>query len=209
VIVISGALLVVAVVFLVIGLWVSVAWVYPSIGAGLIAFILMLIVIRQQKNLADEPVPPLHPVGGSGDVPRVPEAAVTSEGSASSEPPTAPTATAADPVPAAADEDTGPGEPVADVPLVPATRKSAVKKTSAAKTTAPGKVAAAKKTAAKRATAKRTAADGTTEAPAAKKATRKAAPRKPAEQPEQPEQAAQPDQLELEEPAAESPPSEG
>jgi hypothetical protein len=182
VIVISGALLVVAVVFLVIGLWVSVAWVYPSIGAGLIAFILMLIVIRQQKNLADEPVPPLHPVGSSGDLPQVPATAPV-ENTVAGE--------------ASGDADVGegadPGEPEPDVPLVPATPKSAARKT-AAKTTAAGKVPAAKKPpAAKRAPAKRTAADRTTQASAAKKTTRKAAPRKPAQQPE------------LEEPAEDSP----
>jgi hypothetical protein len=203
VIVISGALLVVAVVFLVIGLWASVAWVYPSIGAGLIAFILMLIVIRQQKNLADEPVPPLHPVGGGGDVPRVPAAPVTSE---ISQPPAA----AADEPVAADDEGAEADEPEPAVPLVPSTRKSAARKTTAekpaSKTTAAGKVAAAKKApATKRAPSKRTAADSTAEPTAAKKTTRKPATPKPSEQPEQP-------MLEdsvPEEPAAESPPSEG
>jgi hypothetical protein len=191
VIVISGALLIVAVVFLVIGLWVSVAWVYPSIGAGLIAFILMLIVIRQQKNLADEPVPPLHPVGTSGDVPKVPAAAPVESPVAGDDSGDADVSGGADPV-----------KPAPDVPLVPPTRKSAARKATAdkpaAKTTEGGEVAPAKKApAAKRAPAKRTAATSTTEPPGAKKtATRKAATPKPAEQPE------------LEEPAADPPSSE-
>jgi hypothetical protein len=171
VIVISGALLVVAVVFLVIGLWVSVAWVYPSIGAGLIAFILMLIVIRQQKNLADEPVPPLHPVGTSGDVPQPP---------------------AASPVESPAGDDGGdadvsgdadPGEPGAGVPLVPATRKSAAKKPTAGKVAAAKKPPAAKRAPAKRTAADSTAADSTAQAPAATKRTRKPATPKPPEDP--------------------------
>jgi hypothetical protein len=180
VIVISGALLVVAVVFLVIGLWVSVAWVYPSIGAGLIAFILMLIVIRQQKNLADEPAPPLHPVGSSDDVPQVPAAAPIESPVAGDD--------GGDGGDAGVSGDADPGEPEPDVGLVPATPKSAARKptasTPAATPTATGKVSAAKRPpAAKRAPAKRQAADRTTEPTAAKKTTRKAAPRKPAEQP--------------------------
>src|SRR3954468_16096688 len=53
VIVISGVLLLVAVVFLVIGLFGSLGWVYASIGVSVASFLFLLIGVRQRR---DEPV---------------------------------------------------------------------------------------------------------------------------------------------------------
>src|SRR3954470_6578049 len=59
VIVISGVLLLVAVVFLVIGLFGSLAWVYASIGVSVASFVFLLLGVRQRRGSAPEiaPVP--------------------------------------------------------------------------------------------------------------------------------------------------------
>src|SRR3954453_2125984 len=71
VIVISGVLLLVAVVFLVIGLFGSLAWVYASIGVSVASFVFLLLGVRQRRGAAPDMVPisdglsRLGPVGGS------------------------------------------------------------------------------------------------------------------------------------------------
>ena len=49
-IVISGVLLLVAVVFLVIGLFGSLAWVYASIGVSVASFLFLLVGVRQRRE---------------------------------------------------------------------------------------------------------------------------------------------------------------
>jgi hypothetical protein len=210
VIVISGVLLLVAVVFLVIGLLGPLGWVYASIVVSVLAFGFMMIALRQQRSsLAAEPVPPLHPVGttgrtatggtatadpkaanGDGEVTVLPPGAVSSQSPASGS--------------AAAPDDAAPVAQPA-VPLVPPTRKSAARKvaskpaekTTAETTTAAGEVTPAKKAPVKRPAAKTTAAaeagsDPESEAPVKKRAPRKTAAKKatpampPAPEDEQP-----------------------
>jgi hypothetical protein len=170
VIVISGALLVIAVVFLGIGLKFALAWVYASIAVSALAFGFMMIALRQQRNSLDaEPTPPLHPLGTTGR-------AATTTGDSTG--------------------DVGDGEVTVlppgavtqpDVPLVPATPKSAARKVaskSAAKTTAAGtataakKAAPAKRSAAKTAAATESATDAESETPVKKRAPRKTAAKK-------------------------------
>src|SRR3954469_16513073 len=50
VIVISGILLLVAVVFLIIGLFGSLGWVYASIGVSVASFLFLLIGVRQRRD---------------------------------------------------------------------------------------------------------------------------------------------------------------
>src|SRR5205085_2396315 len=59
VIVISGVLLLVAVVFLVIGLFGSLIWVYASIGVSVASFVFLLLGVRQRRGTAPDiaPVP--------------------------------------------------------------------------------------------------------------------------------------------------------
>src|SRR3954453_10166545 len=59
VIVISGVLLLVAVVFLVIGLFGSLIWVYASIGVSVASFAFLLLGVRQRRGTAPDiaPVP--------------------------------------------------------------------------------------------------------------------------------------------------------
>src|SRR3954453_4342367 len=57
VIVISGVLLLVAVVFLVIGLFGSLAWVYASIGVSVASFLFLLIGVRQRRDPEPAPAP--------------------------------------------------------------------------------------------------------------------------------------------------------
>src|SRR3954451_5903859 len=57
VIVISGVLLLVAVVFLVIGLFGSLAWVYASIGVSVASFVFLLLGVRQRRGAAPEVAP--------------------------------------------------------------------------------------------------------------------------------------------------------
>src|SRR4051812_1944937 len=71
VIVISGVLLLVAVVFLIIGLFGPLAWVYASIGVSVLSFAFLLLGVRQRR---------VAPVAATGSAPALP---------------TAPTATAA------------------------------------------------------------------------------------------------------------------
>jgi type IV secretory pathway VirB10-like protein len=188
VIVISGALLVVAVVFLGIGLHGPLGWVYASIVVALFAFGFMMLAIRQQRNSAAEPAPPLHPLGGSrpslsgatasdgGEVVLVPPVAATSQDAPA-------VTTPAEATPAATAETS-----TADVPRVPATRKSAAKKATAtrpaAKTATASKVAAAKKAAAAPPAA--AAEDGAPATPAKKTAARTSAAAKKAASPAEP-----------------------
>jgi DNA-binding protein HU-beta len=60
VIVISGVLLLVAVVLLVIGLFNPLAWVYASIAVSVLSFVFLLIGVRQRRDVpvAAEPVRP-------------------------------------------------------------------------------------------------------------------------------------------------------
>src|SRR4051794_33368002 len=78
VIVISGVLLLVAVVFLIIGLFGPLAWVYASIGVSVLSFAFLLLGVRQRR---------VAPVAATGSTPALP---------------TAPTATAAPAAPATA-----------------------------------------------------------------------------------------------------------
>ena len=48
-IVISGVLLLVAVVFLIIGLFGPLAWVYASIGVSVLSFAFLLLGVRQRR----------------------------------------------------------------------------------------------------------------------------------------------------------------
>src|SRR3954453_22080785 len=70
VIVISGVLLLVAVVFLVIGLFGSLAWVYASIGVSVASFLFLLIGVRQRRD--PEPAP-----ASAGSGPAAPAAAAS------------------------------------------------------------------------------------------------------------------------------------
>src|SRR3954452_20255153 len=67
VIVISGVLLLVAVVFLVIGLFGSLAWVYASIGVSVASFVFLLLGVRQRRGTAADLAP--RTGTGSGAVP--------------------------------------------------------------------------------------------------------------------------------------------
>jgi hypothetical protein len=49
VIVISGVLLLVAVVFLIVGLFGPLGWVYASIGVSVLSFIFLLLGVRQRR----------------------------------------------------------------------------------------------------------------------------------------------------------------
>src|SRR5437763_8851695 len=74
VIVISGILLLVAVVFLIIGLFGPLAWVYASIGVSVLSFVFLLLGVRQRKGTtltpaADTPAAalPTAPVATADD----------------------------------------------------------------------------------------------------------------------------------------------
>jgi hypothetical protein len=214
VIVISGALLVIAVVFLGIGLYGSLGWVYASIVVSFLAFVFMLIALRQQRSAAGaEPAPPVHPLGLSrqpvataaeptdSDVTLVTPAPATepaaeddaTEPPGATESPDAPDATATTP----------------DVPLVPATRKSAAKKT-AATTSAAKQTTAAKKTTPRTAAAKKTAAADAATSRSDPTAPRKTTPRKTAvKKTVVPDDSEPSTQLELADEAEPTQPSEG
>src|SRR5438067_618998 len=51
VIVISGVLLLVAVVFLIVGLFGPLAWVYASIGVSVLSFVFLLLGVRQRRGV--------------------------------------------------------------------------------------------------------------------------------------------------------------
>src|SRR5438270_461912 len=140
VIVISGVLLLVAVVFLIIGLFGPLAWVYASIGVSVLSFAFLLLGVRQRR---------VAPIAATGSAPALP---------------TAPTATAA---PALSRDDevnvlaqkTTPTKSSAAAKSAPAkstatkstaAKKTTAKSTSAAKKTTPAKTPAAKKTAPRR-----------------------------------------------------------
>jgi hypothetical protein len=192
VIVISGALLVIAVVFLGIGLEGALGWVYASIVVSFLAFVFMLIALRQQRNAAtDEPAPPAHPLGLSKRPAPDPAAGDTGDSEVTLVTPAPVAATSPDDEPSVA-QPVEPAVPTVatttpDVPLVPATRKSAAKKTTATKAaatkTAATKSAAKKTTAAKKATtgtAKKTAATAAATTRSDPTAPRNVAPRKSA-----------------------------
>ena len=54
-IVISGVLLLVAVVFLIIGLFSALGWVYASIGVSVLSCIFLLVGVRQRRGLPGLP----------------------------------------------------------------------------------------------------------------------------------------------------------
>src|SRR5438445_11264305 len=65
VIVISGVLLLVAVVFLIIGLFGPLAWVYASIGVSVLSFAFLLLGVRQRR---------VAPIAATGSAPALPTA---------------------------------------------------------------------------------------------------------------------------------------
>jgi hypothetical protein len=67
VIVISGVLLLIAVVFLVIGLFGPLAWVYASIAVSVLSFVFLLVGVRQRRDvpLAGASMTPAAPRGGA------------------------------------------------------------------------------------------------------------------------------------------------
>src|SRR6185437_11228019 len=67
VIVISGVLLLVAVVFLIIGLFGALAWVYASIGVSVLSFAFLLLGVRQRR---------VAPIAATGSAPALPSAPV-------------------------------------------------------------------------------------------------------------------------------------
>src|SRR5438270_9368010 len=67
VIVISGVLLLVAVVFLIIGLFGPLAWVYASIGVSVLSFVFLLLGVRQRRG-----VPPGVATGIATPLPTAP-----------------------------------------------------------------------------------------------------------------------------------------
>src|SRR5437763_2164191 len=71
VIVISGVLLVVAVVFLIIGLFGPLAWVYASIGVSVLSFAFLLLGVRQRRGVA----PAVAPAGTGSTLATAPSAA--------------------------------------------------------------------------------------------------------------------------------------
>src|SRR5438270_12678629 len=71
VIVISGVLLLVAVVFLIIGLFGPLAWVYASIGVSVLSFAFLLLGVRQRRGVA----PAVAPAGTGSTLATAPTAA--------------------------------------------------------------------------------------------------------------------------------------
>jgi hypothetical protein len=67
VIVISGVLLLIAVVFLVIGLFGPLAWVYASIAVSVLSFVFLLVGVRQRRDVpaAGASLTPAAPRGGA------------------------------------------------------------------------------------------------------------------------------------------------
>jgi hypothetical protein len=67
VIVISGILLLIAVVFLVIGLFGPLAWVYASIAVSVLSFVFLLVGVRQRRDVpvAATSLTPAAPRGGA------------------------------------------------------------------------------------------------------------------------------------------------
>ncbi|HWC35165.1 MAG TPA: hypothetical protein VG650_10095 [Mycobacteriales bacterium] len=67
-IVISGVLLLIAVVFLVIGLFGPLAWVYASIAVSVLSFVFLLVGVRQRRDIpAAAPLTPAAPRGGDAE----------------------------------------------------------------------------------------------------------------------------------------------
>ena len=66
-IVISGVLLLIAVVFLVIGLFGPLAWVYASIAVSVLSFVFLLVGVRQRRDVpaAAAALTPAAPRGGA------------------------------------------------------------------------------------------------------------------------------------------------
>jgi hypothetical protein len=73
VIVISGVLLLIAVVFLVIGLFGPLAWVYASIAVSVLSFVFLLVGVRQRRDIAPAgaAAPAAARGAAAGDVPDV------------------------------------------------------------------------------------------------------------------------------------------
>ena len=80
-IVISGVLLLVAVVFLVIGLFGSLVWVYASIGVSVASFVFLLLGVRQRRGTVPDLAPApdaLSRIGAvGGSTPSEPDEDVT------------------------------------------------------------------------------------------------------------------------------------
>jgi hypothetical protein len=198
VIVISGVLLVVAVVFLIIGLFGPLGWVYASIGVSVLSFVFLLLGVRQRRTpgvpaTGPAVVPtgptastaPATPVAASGDedvtlVPTPVEEPVTVGGRASRdvaerdqdediEPVASPTARLRTPAAEAARSTTRRTAASAG-----AARKSATRSTAAAAAPLATKKATARKAAAKKAATTRSA----TTTPASPAAVRKTAAKK-------------------------------
>jgi hypothetical protein len=76
VIVISGILLLIAVVFLVIGLFGPLAWVYASIAVSVLSFVFLLVGVRQRRDVVAPAAAPA-PSAPRGAVPSTDEPAST------------------------------------------------------------------------------------------------------------------------------------
>jgi hypothetical protein len=192
VIVISGVLLVVAVVFLIIGLFGPLAWVYASIGVSVLSFAFLLLGVRQRRGvapavapagtgstLATAPTAAAAPAGrGDEDVTLVAPNAPAPRGTLSASEPAATDATSTLRRPAGAatvaPADAGNSEPA--TVLTPA--KKTTSRTPARKTAATTSSTAKKTAASRSTTAKSTAA--TKKTTPAKAAPAKSAPAKTA-----------------------------
>jgi hypothetical protein len=208
VIVISGVLLVLAVIFLVIGLFAALGWIYASIAAALVAFVFLLIALRQRQDVLPaqgfpRAVPEAalagsQPSADSGDVTIVassqptvpPEPVVTEHDSNVDEgvtlipPPAGPAVD--DAVPDFPAEPARPRPSAATKPSTARKRTAALPaastKTPVAKRAAPGKTAPAKQAATKKAAAAKPPAKQAAAAPAKKAAAKPAVKKAAAKQ---------------------------
>ncbi|HWA66483.1 MAG TPA: hypothetical protein VG899_08975 [Mycobacteriales bacterium] len=195
-IVISGILLLIAVVFLVIGLFGPLAWVYASIAVSVLSFVFLLVGVRQRRDVvlpAGAPAPrglPASEEPSSADVTLVPAGGRRPAAGAAAAGAAAAAATAAvleerEAEPPAARVERPRPAPVPARPTRPAS--PAASRLRSSSTTRPravlparlaeaeGAGGAAKKTAAKKAAPAKTAAK---KAAPAKTAAKKAAPAK-------------------------------
>ncbi len=206
-IVISGVLLVLAVIFLVIGLFAALGWIYASIAAALVAFVFLLIALRQRQDVIpaqgfpravpDAALAGSQPSADTGDVTVVassqptvtPEPVVThhdsnvDEGITLIPPPASPAVDHA--VPDAPAEPARPRPPAATKRATPSKRTPAVptasSKAPVAQRAAPAKKAApAKQAATKKAAAAKPPAKQAAAAASVKKAAAKRAAAKQA-----------------------------
>ncbi|HVT22640.1 MAG TPA: hypothetical protein VHA79_06265 [Mycobacteriales bacterium] len=199
-IVISGVLLLIAVVFLVIGLFGPLAWVYASIAVSVLSFVFLLVGVRQRRDvpLAAASPTPAAPRGGAAPdtepadvtlVPASPRRTGEAVGGAALGGAAAAAATAA--VLEERDETPAPARVVERRPATPTRRPTRTTSAPAAsrlrgatserpRAVLPARLAneeAAKKTAAKKTTAKKAAPAAKKAAPA-KTTAKKAAPAK-------------------------------